>query len=229
MLMNLITSLLDGSRGSIYILLGYIISLLCVSAGALQLFSYRSISKSHSSSLVVITGCDSGFGEMASRSLSARGFQVLSLCLSQEGVDRISGSVSEAMICDVTKQADIDKVVRKVEALTSVSPSVSSTGLQLWALVNNAGIAPIGYVDWMKMDSFRSVMDVNFFGLVAMTKAMLPILKRQRGSRIINISSMAAFLASPGFGGYAASKHALEGFSKSLREELEPWGIHVSK
>ena len=72
-------------------------------------------------------------------------------------------------------------------------------------------------------------MDVNFFGLVAMTKSLLPMLKRHRGTRVINISSMAGLLAGPGFGGYSASKHAVEGFSKSLREEMEPWGVHVSK
>ena len=60
-----------------------------------------------------------------------------------------------------------------------------------------------------------------------MTRAILPYLKRTRGARIINVSSMAGLLASPGFGAYAASKHAVEGFSKSLREEMSPWGISV--
>ncbi len=68
-------------------------------------------------------------------------------------------------------------------------------------------------------------MDVNVFGAVAVTQLLLPYLKNTRGSRIINLSSMAGFIAQAGMGAYAASKHALEGFAKSLKEELAPWGV----
>jgi short-subunit dehydrogenase len=71
-------------------------------------------------------------------------------------------------------------------------------------------------------------MDVNFFGTVAVTKALLPLLKRTRGSRIINVSSVAGLGAGPMFGAYSASKHAVEGYAKCLRQELRPWGIQVA-
>ena len=173
------------------------------------------------SRLVVITGCDSGFGEMTSRRITSAGYKVLALCLTVDGVKKMeSAGVYKAMQCDVTKAEDIERVTKEVSSITSSS-------LCLWALINNAGIAPIGYIDWLKEDLFRSAMEVNYFGLVSMTKAMLPYLKMTRNGRIINISSMAGLLGSPGFGAYAATKHAVEGFSKSLREELQPWGISV--
>ena len=109
---------------------------------------------------------------------------------------------------DVTKPEDIMRLQ------TVVEQALSDKSLKLWALVNNAGVAPIGFVDWMPLDSFRFAMEVNYFGLIAVTQAMLPFLKRHRGSRVVNVSSMAGLLASPGFGPYAASKHAVEGFAK---------------
>ena len=160
----------------------------------------------------------------ASKITSIPGYQVLSLCLTPDGVKRMeSAGVYKAMQCDVTNAKDIERVANAVTLIASSSPS----SLKLWALINNAGVAPIGYVDWMKEDLFRSSMEVNYFGLVSMTKAMLPFLKKTRGGRIINISSMAGLIGSPGFGAYAATKHAVEGFSKSLREEMQPWGIYV--
>ena len=120
------------------------------------------------------------------------------------GVQRISGAVRTAIQCDVTKDDDIERVSSEVKKL------MNSSELKLWALVNNAGIAPLGYVDWMALGTFRKAMDTNYFGLVAMTKAMLPFIKRTRGARIVNVSSMAGLLASPGFAAYAATKHAVE-------------------
>merc|ERR1711991_383746 len=175
------------------------------------------------SRLVVITGRDSGFGEMASRKITSAGYSVLALCLTEGGVEKMEAAgVYKTMQCDVTKAEDIERVAKEVSSIVS-----SSSTLCLWALINNAGIAPIGYIDWLKEDLFRSAMEVNYFGLVSMTKAMLPYLKMTRGGRIINVSSMAGLLGSPGFGAYAATKHAVEGFSKSLREEMQPWGISV--
>ena len=156
--------------------------------------------------LVVITGCDSGFGQSTSRLLSEKGYKVIACCLTEEGCTKNDFAYKQIK-CDVTKPEDILKVVKAVD----------SSPLKLWALVNNAGIAPIGFIDWLPIDSFRAAMEVNYFGLVQMTKSMLPFLKANKGSRVINISSMAGLIANEGFGPYAASKHAVEGFSKSLR------------
>lgn len=175
-------------------------------------------------SVVLITGCDTGFGLLATSQLSKAGYKVVSACLTKEGcakVDGIAGAVS--VLCDVTKETDVRNLASTTEQLLA-----SDDQLRLWAVINNAGIAPLGYVDWMTMDSVRLVMEVNYFGLVSVTKNCLPLLKRTRNSRIINISSVAGKSGLPMFGAYAASKHAVEGFASSLRQELRPWGIHVS-
>jgi NAD(P)-dependent dehydrogenase (short-subunit alcohol dehydrogenase family) len=98
---------------------------------------------------------------------------------------------------------------------------------RLWAVVNNAGIAPSGFIDWSTFQSFRNVMEVNYFGTISVIKAFLPFLKRCRHSRIINISSMAGIVSTPSLSAYCASKHAVEGLSQSIRYELIPWGIYV--
>lgn len=172
--------------------------------------------------LVVITGCDSGFGEMSAVKLSAAGYRVLAGCLTKDGVSRLNNTVACAIVCDITKDADVSALCAKAESLCT------ENGWSLWAVVNNAGIAMGGPLDWISMDVYYKIMEVNFFGHVRVTKAMLPLLKRQKNSRIINLSSIAGIGCSANLSAYGASKHAIEGFMKSVREELRPWGIHVS-
>ena len=94
--------------------------------------------------------------------------------------------------------------------------------------MNNAGIGVADSIDLMSMDVLRKVMDVNFFGHVAMTKKFLPLLITRSGSRVVNICSVAGYLASAGMSAYCASKFALESFSDCLRREMFPWGLRVS-
>jgi NAD(P)-dependent dehydrogenase (short-subunit alcohol dehydrogenase family) len=122
----------------------------------------------------------------------------------------------------VTKEADVIALRAATEAL------MESTKSNLWGVVNNAGIAILSPLDWNSMDAYRKVMEVNFFGHVAVTMQMLPLLKRTPNSRILNLSSAAGITSSANFSAYGASKHAMEGFMKSVRQELKPWGIHMS-
>ena len=174
-------------------------------------------------SVVLITGCDTGFGSLATTVLSRAGYKVVASCLTVEGCQRLHDVAALTVQCDVSRDGDVANLAQATEAYLA-----SDRLLRLWCVVNNAGIAPLGYVDWLRMDTFRRVMDVNYFGLVAVTKQCLPLLKRTRGSRVINISSVAGLSGLPMFGAYAASKHAVEGFSKCLRQELRPWGIKVA-
>jgi short-subunit dehydrogenase len=119
---------------------------------------------------------------------------------------------------DITEQEDIDAVYDLVKDKTNT----------LHSLVNNAGVSSGGNIDWTSMEQIRRVMDVNFFGHVAMTKTFLPLLITKRNSRVINISSMCGFISLPGSSAYCASKFALESFSDCLRREMAPWGLHVS-
>jgi NAD(P)-dependent dehydrogenase (short-subunit alcohol dehydrogenase family) len=172
--------------------------------------------------VVVVTGCDSGFGEMTAARLSALGFKVVAGCLTQDGVDRMRAVVASSVLCDVTKESDVIGLRVATESL------MESTKSNLWGVVNNAGIAIGGPIDWISLDVYRKVMEVNFFGHVAVTMQMLPLLKRTRDSRILNLSSAAGIFSSANLSAYGASKHALEGFLKSVRHELKPWGIHMS-
>ena len=91
---------------------------------------------------------------------------------------------------------------------------------KLWGLVNNAGIMKRSYAEWLKLSVFRQVMEVNFFGHVAVTKAFLPLLRRCPGSRIVNISSILGLAGTACASPYVASKFALEGFTQCLLAEL---------
>jgi len=175
-----------------------------------------------SKQVVVITGCDSGFGELSSRRLSEMGFRVISGCISTEGAERLKDSVALALVCDVTSDKDIELLAQKTEEY------LQENDCKLWGVVNNAGIGNGGLVDVLPMETMRKVMEVNFFGVVKVTKAMLPLLKKCKHSRIINISSIAGFLSAPCMSAYDASKHAVEGFAKALRVEMKSWNIHVS-
>ena len=129
------------------------------------------------------------------------------------------------IICDVTKQEQVDRLPDHVGKLTE-------DGI-LHGLINNAGImlAP-GPVEFQKLDNIRAQFDVNVFGMMAVTIALLPLLgtadsAQGHAGRIINMSSIEAKLASPFISAYAATKSAIEGFSHSLRREMRLFGIKV--
>lgn len=172
--------------------------------------------------VVLITGCDSGFGQMMALQYSKMGFFVVACCFNASSAAELKDKVGLALSMDVTKQSAIDSVYKKVDKLL-----IDRTDLKFYAIINNAGIAPAGCTDWLVLDAFRKAMEVNYFGCIMVIKTFLPFLKRTKGSRIINMSSVAGHVGSYTFGPYSGSKHALEGFAKSLRTELEPWNIWV--
>ena len=185
-------------------------------------WQFQTAARMNHSKAIVITGCDSGFGEKTAIHLSGLGYHVIAGCLTKEGQERMQPLVAKSVICDITVEADVEKL--KVET----AKLCETKQYRLWAVINNAGIALSGPLDWISMDIYRKVMEVNFFGHVRVTKAMLPLLKCQKHSRIINLSSIAGFYCSANLSASGASKHAMEGFMKSVREELKPWNIYVS-
>ena len=170
---------------------------------------------------VLISGCDSGFGRQLAIELDDQGFNVFAglynFTEKDSLVQRLS-SRATVFSLDITRQEDIDAAYDLVKQKTNT----------LHALVNNAGIILTGYIDWISLESMRNLMEVNFFGHVAMTKKFLPLLITKRDSRVINICSVAGFLASQASSSYSASKYALEAFSDCLRREMFPWGLRVS-
>eukprot|EP00605_Chrysophyceae_sp_TOSAG23-4_P002345 GSChrysophyteH1.ASY1.ANO1.2593.1 assembled CDS len=175
-------------------------------------------------SVVCVTGCDSGFGLYMAKKMKDLGYIVVATCLSQAGANVLEEyGVGYTVVVDLCSEekaySAIGDAVRNAIA--------DNRGSKLWGLVNNAGIAPIGFTDWMPMADFRKSMEVNYFAIVGVTKELLPLLKQSAHSRIINVSSMAGKTATCSFGPYAGSKHALEGYAKALRYELRPFGIEV--
>ncbi len=123
------------------------------------------------------------------------------------------------VLLDVSKPAEIRRAVRVVAKATA------ENGLS--GLVNNAGIPYGGPVEFLDLDEVRQAFEVNFFGVVAVTQAFIPLLRRG-GGRIVNISSISGLIAAPFLSPYSTSKFALEALSDALRLELSPWKIRVS-
>jgi NAD(P)-dependent dehydrogenase (short-subunit alcohol dehydrogenase family) len=170
---------------------------------------------------VLISGCDTGFGRGLAVELDKQGFNVLAGIYNPFNQESLIGELSSRATVfklDITQQKDIDAAYELVSTKTNT----------LHALVNNAGVGACGYIDWITVESMRKVMDVNFFGHVAMTKKFLPLLISKRDSRVVNICSVAGYLAAPGMSAYSASKFAFESFSDCLRREMAVWGLRVS-
>ena len=119
--------------------------------------------------------------------------------------------------CDVTNDLAVDAAVREVLAKAG----------RIDLLVNNAGVGLIGAAEESSLEQARSVFDVNLFGVIRMTNAVLPLMRQQRSGRIVNISSVMGLIPSPFLALYASSKHAVEGYSQSLDHEVRASGIRV--
>ncbi|XP_042652507.1 retinol dehydrogenase 16 isoform X1 [Tyto alba] len=171
---------------------------------------------------VLITGCDSGFGNLLARQLDARGLRVLAACLTDTGAAQLQAAASprlQTILLDVTSSQSI------AAAAAWVRERVGDAGL--WGLVNNAGIAiPTGPNEWLTKGDFVKVLDVNLLGLIEVTLSLLPLLRRARG-RVVNVASVMGRVSFFG-GGYCISKFGVEAFSDSLRLEMHNFGVKVS-
>jgi NAD(P)-dependent dehydrogenase (short-subunit alcohol dehydrogenase family) len=177
---------------------------------------------------ILITGASTGLGLAAARAFAKRGYHVIATVRSEDDAKRLGAEGNgyiHATICDVTRKEHVAELPDHVRRITG-------NGI-LDGLINNAGImlAP-GPVEFQKMENIRAQFDVNVFGMMAVTIALLPLLgtadtSRKHAGRIVNISSIEGKIASPFISAYAATKHAIEGFSHSLRRELRLFGIKV--
>ena len=166
--------------------------------------------------LIVVTGASTGIGASAARELARQGFHVLAGVRRDHDADAIRSTGIEPVILDITKP-------EQVEALAA---RVAGDPRALHALVNNAGIQVNGPVEALPMAQWRWVFEVNLFGHIAVTQALLPALLRSKG-RVINISSVGGKVAMATYGAYAGAKFALEAVSDSLRREVAPLGVQV--
>jgi NAD(P)-dependent dehydrogenase (short-subunit alcohol dehydrogenase family) len=170
----------------------------------------------------LVTGASTGIGEACALHLDALGWRVFAGIRRPADAERLRGLASERLVpvrLDVTDEESIR------EAAATVAQTLGPAALT--GLVNNAGIAVAGPLEFVPPAELRRQLEINVVGQLAVTQAFLPMLRRSRG-RIVNMSSVSGRFASPFMGPYAASKFALEAMSDSLRVELRPWGIRVS-
>lgn len=167
-------------------------------------------------SIALVTGASSGIGKATAERLAAAGYKVYGT--SRRGAQ--TGQRSFAMLpLDVTRDDSVERAVNELMRLEG----------RIDLLVNNAGfgVAPAG-AEESSIEQARSIFETNFFGIIRMTRAVVPHMRKQGGGRIINIGSVLGFLPMPYGALYAATKHAIEGYSESLDHELRTKGIRVS-
>jgi NAD(P)-dependent dehydrogenase (short-subunit alcohol dehydrogenase family) len=180
------------------------------------------MNNSNTNRSVVITGASTGIGRACALHMDRLGWCVFAGIRKDADAASLRAEASERLtplILDVTDTAAIG------EALRVVKEALGAQGLS--GLVNNAGIPYGGPVEFLVLDEVRRTFEVNFFGLIAVTQAFLPLLRAGRG-RIVNMSSNSGMVAMPFVSPYSSSKFAMEALSDSLRVELHPWKIHVS-
>ncbi|EIC85989.1 oxidoreductase [Serratia sp. M24T3] len=169
----------------------------------------------------LITGCSTGFGRELAKEVLKKGFKVVVTARDKRSVEDLVVGAEEralAVALDVTDSAAIQKAVKAaVDKFGSIS-----------VLVNNAGYGYQSSVEEGEEDQIRAQFDANVFGLFALTRAVLPIMRKTGHGHIINITSVAGLVGFPGSGYYSASKHAVEGWSDSLQAEVGPLGISVT-
>jgi NAD(P)-dependent dehydrogenase (short-subunit alcohol dehydrogenase family) len=170
---------------------------------------------------IVVTGASTGIGRACALSLDAMGFRVFAgVRKSEDGesLGKASSSRLTPIFIDVTDEQSI------ATAAAEVARAVGDAGLA--GLVNNAGVAIPGPLEYLSLEELRRQLEINLVGQLAVIQAFLQLLRKGRG-RIVNVSSLAGKLTTPFNGAYSAAKHGLEAFSDALRMELAPWSIRV--
>lgn len=166
----------------------------------------------------IVTGASSGIGRATALELVAQGYTVFAAARRTDKISEAQVVGIEALYLDVTSQEAIDKAIDTV---------MEKTG-RIDVLVNNAGYGLMGTIEEVSAEEAQQQFDVNVFGLMNLTKKVLPIMRHQRSGHIINVSSVVGKFGMPTGGWYSASKHALEALSDALRLEMKPFGIKVS-
>jgi short-subunit dehydrogenase len=164
--------------------------------------------------VAIVTGSTTGIGAATARALQSAGYLVFGT-YRKLPASRIAGV--DYVACDVTSDEAVGAAVREVLAKAG----------RVDLLVNNAGVGLVGAAEESSLEQAKSIFEVNLFGAIRMTKAVLPPMRQQRSGRIVNISSVLGLIPSPFSALYASSKHAIEGYSESLDHEVRGTGIRV--
>ena len=168
-----------------------------------------------------ITGASTGFGRQLADAVLAAGGRVVATARKRDaiaGLETKYPDAAKAIVMDVTVQAQVD---------AAVSEAFARFG-RVDVLVNNAGYGLAGAIEEATEAEFMPVFETNVFGLIRVTRAFLPYLRRQRSGHILNISSIGGLIGGAGMGYYNASKFAVNGLSEALAAEMAPLGVHVT-
>lgn len=176
---------------------------------------------------VLVTGGSSGIGYALAQQLLQSGAHI---CIASRDRSRLQNACTELGKLAPTTQMAPTFVVLDVNSPESISEAVRQVveklgGLDL--LINNAGFAQTGYIDELPDSVYRSMMEVNYFGPARLCRAVLPYFRSQGYGRIVNVTSMLAFMGTFGYSAYSASKYALAGFSECLRQDVLPFNVRV--
>ena len=169
------------------------------------------------SKAVLITGCSTGIGRATAEHLASRGWNVYATARKPESIADLAKRGCKTLALDVCDEASMRAAVETVERAEGA----------VGVLINNAGYGLEGAFEEVPMTDIRRQFETNVFGLIAMTKLVLPAMRRQRWGRIVNLSSMGGKLTFPGGAYYHATKHAVEALSDALRFEVKGFGVDV--
>ncbi|NTS65096.1 SDR family NAD(P)-dependent oxidoreductase [Sphingomonas sp. HHU CXW] len=168
-----------------------------------------------------VTGCSTGFGRALAERVIARGWRVIATA---RGAGRVADLISLAPARVLAVDLDVTDAAQVAAAVAAANERFG----RIDVLVNNAGYGYQSSIEEGDEAEICAQFDANVFGLFAMTRAVLPGMRAQRGGAIVNVTSVAGLVGFPASGYYAASKHAVEGFSDSLAAEVAPLGISVT-
>lgn len=174
-----------------------------------------------SSPVWFITGCSSGFGRALVERVLARGWRVVATARDAAAITGLAGGTEDSVLTlplDITRHDQVE---------AAVQAAIARFG-RIDVLVNNAGYGYQSSVEEGVDAEIRAQFEANVFGLFALTRGVLPHMRQARSGHILNISSVAGFVGFPGSGYYAATKHAVEGWSDALASEVEPLGLKVT-
>ena len=168
-----------------------------------------------------ITGCSTGFGRELTKEVLEKGYQVVVTARKTADIEHFVTSYPDTAIAvqlDVTNKSEID---------AAVEMAMQKFG-RIDVLVNNAGIGYFGAIEESDEEEVRRMFEINVFGLASMTRAVLPIMRKQRSGHILNVASIGGLMSFPGVGFYNATKYAVDGLSESLMKEVAHLGIKVT-
>src|SRR5271165_5259937 len=167
--------------------------------------------------IAVVTGSSSGIGLLTAVELALNGYGVVATMRNLANSSRLEEAAQKAGVRDRIYVLRLD--ITEFESLPVAVEEIVRSHDRIDVLVNNAGFSVAGFAEDMTLDELRHQLETNFFGNVAMTKAVLPLMRAQRSGHIIMVTSVGGLMGQPMLSAYSASKYALEGWSESLRIE----------